>query len=114
MKLNYLGRYIFSRICSYLVEKHFPASQPRCCGRPHGGFTQAWKGRRVCASSLGRAGADPHPGRSLAGCHVHCGLEGTAVRQQASPGLDSGEVSPVDMCVAWSKQVKPQVHLAQE
>lgn len=61
MKLNYLGRYIFGRICSFLVEKPLPASQPRCCRRPHGGFTQAWKGRRVCASPLGRGGADPAP-----------------------------------------------------
>lgn len=32
MKLNDLSRYIFSRICSFLIEKHLSATQPQCTG----------------------------------------------------------------------------------
>lgn len=76
MKLNYLSRYIFSRICSFPVEITFQLPSP---GAP-GTITVASRGhvRGEGVVLTGPWGAEPRRP------HAHCGLEDTATRQQAS------------------------------
>lgn len=82
MRLNYLGRYVFSRICSFPVEKHLPTprpSTPRVAGRAH-----LPRGRRRGGPSTW---ADAH-----------------TARRRASSAWGT-EVSPHRPAATWSTQV---------
>ena len=99
MKLNYLSRYIFRRICLLLRNTFRPPSRsstgafrwlhPGLGGRKGGHFL------------TGTLGAEPTP-RGVTHWQP-CPLRPGGHRQQASPSSEEAEVSPVETRMAQAK-----------